>query len=221
MLTLKQTPIHANYTLHGKQLTMVECAKYLGVSIDSKLSFNKHVDNLCKKANSVLSFVRRNFANCSREIKDVYLTYVKSTLEYAATAWAPYSRQSINKLESVQRRAAGFVMHDYNQTSSVSNMLLRLNWNTMETHFKHLRLQMLHKIIHSSVGVSLPSYITHRTRHTMPGAVTLNLYSQTQLLTHEYSFFPTSIRLWNNLSIDTLNCNNLDTFKEHLNSTRL
>ena len=155
-----------------------------GVSIDSKLSFNKHVDNLCKKANSVLSFVRRNFANCSRKIKDLYLTYVKSTLEYAATAWAPYSRQSINKLKSVQRRAARFVMHDYNQTSSVSNMLLRLNWNTMETHFKHLRLQMLHKIIHSSVGVSLPSYITHRTRHTMPGEVTLNLYSQTQLLTH-------------------------------------
>ena len=59
-ITLKQTPIHANYTLHGKQLTMVECAKYLGVSIDSKLSFNQHMDNVCKKASSVLSFVRRN-----------------------------------------------------------------------------------------------------------------------------------------------------------------
>ena len=103
-------------------------------------------------------------------------------MEYAATAWAPYSRQSINKLESVQRRAARFVMHDYYQTSSVSNMLLRLNWNTMETHFKHLRLQMLHRIIHSSVDVSLPSYITHRTRHTRGSG--LNLYSQTQLLTH-------------------------------------
>ena len=52
--------------------------------------------------------------NCSRKIKeDLYLTYIKSTLEHAATAWAPYSRQSINKLESVQRRAARFVMHDY------------------------------------------------------------------------------------------------------------
>ena len=42
-VTLKQTPIPANYTLHGKQLTAVECAKYLGASIDSKLSFNQHV----------------------------------------------------------------------------------------------------------------------------------------------------------------------------------
>ena len=74
--------------------------------------------------------------------------------------------QSINKLESVQRRAARFVMNDYYQTiaSSVTNMLSRLNWNTIEVHFKHLRLQTLHKIIHSSVDVSLPNYITYRKR---------------------------------------------------------
>ena len=32
-VTLKRTPVHANYTLHGKKLTVVECAKYLEVSI--------------------------------------------------------------------------------------------------------------------------------------------------------------------------------------------
>ena len=192
-ITLKQTPIHANYALCGKQLAMVECAKYLGVSIDSKLSFNQHVDSVRKKANSVLSFVRRNFTNCSRKIKeDLYLTYVKSTLEYAATAWVPYSRQSINKLESIQTRAARFVMHDYYQTSSVSNMLLRLNWNTMETYFKHLRLQMLHKIIHNSVDVSLPSYITRRTRHTR-GSDLKFIQPDTAIDGYKYSFFPTSI----------------------------
>ena len=208
-ITLKRTPTHANYILHGKQLTMVERAKYLGVSIDSKLSFNQHMDNVCKKTNSVLSFVRRNFTNCSRKIKeDLYLTYVKSTLEYAATAWAPYIRQSINKLESVQRRAACFVMHDYYQTSSVSKMLLCLNWNTMETHFKHLRLQMLHKIIHNSVDVSLPTYITYRTRHTR-GSDLKFIQPYTAIDAYKYSFFPTSIRLWNYLPRDTISCNNI------------
>ena len=163
----------------------------------------------------MLSFVRRIFTNCSRKIKDMYLTYIKSTLEYAATAWEPYSRQSINKLESVQRRAACFVMHDYYQTSSVSNMLLRLNWNTMETHF---RLQMLHKMIHSSVDVSLPSYITYRTRHTR-GSELKFIQPDKSIDAYKYNFFPTSIRLWNNLPRDTISCNN--TFKEHLNNTTL
>ena len=39
-----KTPIHANYTLHGRKLTVVECAKYLEISVDSKSCFNQHVD---------------------------------------------------------------------------------------------------------------------------------------------------------------------------------
>ena len=69
-ITLKRNPIYSSYHLHGEQLTVVQCAKYLGVSIDSILSFNQHVDNVCKKENSALSFVRRNFANCSCKIKE-------------------------------------------------------------------------------------------------------------------------------------------------------
>ena len=135
--------------------------------IDSKLCFNQHVDNVCKKANSVLGFVRRNFKACSRKIKeDLYFTYVKPVLEYAAAVWAPHTRLSINKLESVQRRAARFVMNDYFQTSSVTNMLFCLNWTTIEVHFKFLRLQMLHKIIYNHVDVPLPSYVSYRSRHT-------------------------------------------------------
>ena len=91
------------YMKRNLQCTVVDCAKYLGVSIDSKLCFNQHVDNVCKKGNSVLGFVRRNFKNCSRKIKeDLYFTYVKPVLEYAAAAWTPHNRRSINKLEFIQ-----------------------------------------------------------------------------------------------------------------------
>jgi len=48
-----------SYTLYSsklKQVTDVK-TKYLGIIIDSKLSFNKHVDMICKKANSTLAFL--------------------------------------------------------------------------------------------------------------------------------------------------------------------
>ena len=113
-VTLKRTPVHANYTLHEKKFTVVECAKYLWVSIDSKLCFAQHVDNVCKKANSVLGFVRRNFKYCLRKIKeDLYFTYVKPVLEYVAAAWGLHGRRSINKLESIQRCTARLVMNNY------------------------------------------------------------------------------------------------------------
>ena len=90
----------------------------------------------------------------------------------------------------------------------------------METHFKHLRLQMLYEIIHSSVNVSLPSYITHRTTHTK-GSNLKFIQPDTAIDAYKYSIFPTSIRLWNNLPRDTISCNNLDSFKGHLNNTTL
>ena len=76
---------------------------YLSVIIDTKLTFNNHLDHVCKKANSVLAFLRRNFRLCQRKIKsDVYLKYVRPVLEYAVSVWAPHAKRSIYKLESIQ-----------------------------------------------------------------------------------------------------------------------
>ena len=55
-ITLKN-PIQSAYYLYGHQLKQVTEAKYLGVTLDSKL---KHIDAICKKANIMLSFIRRN-----------------------------------------------------------------------------------------------------------------------------------------------------------------
>jgi len=45
------------YILNSSKLKQVTDAKYLGAIIDSKLSFNKHIDMTYKKVNSTLSFL--------------------------------------------------------------------------------------------------------------------------------------------------------------------
>ena len=119
-VTLKQHPFCAEYFLYRQHLASVSSANYLGVIIDTKLTFNNHLDHVCKKANSVLAFLRRNFRLYQCKIKsDVYLTYVRPILEYAVSVWAPHTKRSIYKLESIQRRAARFVMGDFQRTSIV------------------------------------------------------------------------------------------------------
>jgi len=111
-ISLRNITKHS-YILYEQPLRNFNKAKYLGVIIDSKLNFNKQIDALCKKANSALDFLKRNLFPCEHKIKsDVYLIYVCSILEYAACSWAPHTKQNIDKLESVQRRAAKFVMGD-------------------------------------------------------------------------------------------------------------
>ena len=75
-VTLKRNPLLADYYLHNQKLLVVSKAKYLGIILDSKLSFNDHVDATCKKANSVLSFLRRNLKHCNPRVKiDAYNSF--------------------------------------------------------------------------------------------------------------------------------------------------
>ena len=77
-ITLKRRPLTTEYTFHSRPLAFVNSAKYLGTTINSKLSFNDHIDAICNKA---ISFLHRNFSSCQHTIKsDLYLTYVKPIL---------------------------------------------------------------------------------------------------------------------------------------------
>ena len=87
---------------------------------------------------------------------DAYLMYVRPILEYAACSWAPHTKCNINKLESVQRRAARFVNGDYRYTSSVTEMINTLRWNSLHSRRDALRLQMMYKITHHIIDLKLP-----------------------------------------------------------------
>ena len=49
-----------NYCLYDNPLRIVNKAKYLGVLLDSKLNFNRHIETICKKANGMLAFLKCN-----------------------------------------------------------------------------------------------------------------------------------------------------------------
>ena len=71
-----------------------------------------------------------------------------------------------------QRRAARFVMGDFQRTSSVSSMISSLNWTTLETHIKILRLVLFYKILNNHVDILLPDYIMNSVRHYLQLEVT-------------------------------------------------
>jgi len=50
---LKHKPLAASYTIHGQTFELVESTKYFGVTIDSKLNFNNHIDSVAKKVNAL------------------------------------------------------------------------------------------------------------------------------------------------------------------------
>jgi len=90
-VTLKRKNlIEEAYTIHGQPLKIVSSAKYLGLTIDSKLNYNEHISNICNKANSTRAFIHRNTRSCPRKVKaTAYMSFVRPQLEYVSTVWCP------------------------------------------------------------------------------------------------------------------------------------
>jgi type II secretory pathway component PulJ len=68
-ITTKRKPEHFYYNLHSHILESVDSAKYLGITLQSNLKWNKHIDQTASKANKTLSFVRRNLKVDSSSIR--------------------------------------------------------------------------------------------------------------------------------------------------------
>ena len=102
----KSDPIVFNYNLDNCLLNRPEFVKDLGVIFDTKLTFSRHIEECVAGAYKSLGFILRN----SRDFKSLstlrllFITFVRSKLEYASIVWSPSYNLHITLLEKVQRR---------------------------------------------------------------------------------------------------------------------
>ena len=84
-VTNKRNPIVADYSIHSQNISKTDSVKYLGVTIDSKLQWTDHYNQISSKANSTLAFLRRNTYACPRPVKETcYNAFVRPSLEYGS-----------------------------------------------------------------------------------------------------------------------------------------
>ena len=215
-VTNKKKPIPAVYTIHDQVLEVVNSAKYLGVHLDSQLKFNTHVDAITRKATGTRAFLSRNLSHCSPQVKEAaYTMFVRPSIEFASSAWDPSTQRNIQKIEQVQRGAARFVVGDFQRTSSVSAMITSLNWPSLQLRRLHSRLVMLYKIHHDLVDIKASDYLTPLSTITR-GHVSRYSIPHTSSTRYTCSFFPQTIRDWNNLAFDPAAYISVDAFKAAL-----
>ena len=117
----------------------------------------------------------------------------------------------ILKLESVQRRSARFVLNDYARLSSVTNMLQRLGWSTLEQRRNSLKIFMLYKIIHGIVHIDYDEVLT-RNENPTRGHSQRYYIPLTRINAYHHSFFPSTIRKWNTLPDCVITSGNIELF---------
>ena len=96
--------------LNGKPIKITDEYKFLGVIIDKNLRFKKHADKTRKKAKKRVNILKcmsgKNWGQSLETQRKLYLTYVRSTIEYASPAWYNMlSETEKQKLEVTQNEA--------------------------------------------------------------------------------------------------------------------
>ena len=135
-------------------------------------------------------------------------------MEYAAAVWDPYTGENIDKLEMVQRRAARYVCNNYIQMASVTGMLQRLEWRSLQQRHADIRLVFLYKCMNGLVAADLSDQLVRQTRpsrHCNSMAYHVPVETKTYV---QKSFLPHTLNQWNRLPEHIVQSASLDTFKE-------
>ena len=91
--------------------------KLLGVTIDSKLTFDEHVSSLCKKASQKLHALSRvaHYMDISKR-KVIMNAFINSQFGYCPLVWMCHSRKLNNRINKIQERGLRIVYDDVNST---------------------------------------------------------------------------------------------------------
>ena len=116
-----------------------------------------HIDCVVNNANRALGYIRKNIKCQNTDVREsAYNTLVRPQLhvEYASAVWDPHTKERISKIEMVQRTAAPWTLRNYDHQASVTEMINKLGWRTLEQRRADARLRLFCKIVYGLVVLS-------------------------------------------------------------------
>ena len=88
----------------------VESEKDLGIKVDTKLSFEQHINDKVNMANQMMGLVQRSFIYLEKEnFRWQYKTIVRPHVKNINTVWSPTRKKDINTIENAQCRATKMI----------------------------------------------------------------------------------------------------------------
>ena len=108
-------------------------AKSLGVHIDQNLSWECHIQSICKKIASALGAVKRiRHLIPFNVLINVYDSLIQPHFDYCNVVWTNCGIGLSDKLQRLQNRAARILM-SANSDCNVDDLFLALGWRKLKT----------------------------------------------------------------------------------------
>ena len=222
LFSRRDQPSILNLTMNNNPLNVVAEHKHLGLLMNYNGTWHNHISSIIDKANKRLGFLKKlKYTFCRSTLTKLYVTYVRSILEYGDVVWDNLTLELENKIETVQIDAMRCIT---GLTISTSKARLYAESGIMPLNKRRKlhRLIMFYKILNglapSYLSSLLPIQQADRHRYeTRNNDFITNFRCRTELFRN--SFFPRTIRDWNALPVNIREKPSLSTFKSALSKT--
>ena len=208
-------PIHPTLTFNNVPVARVEHTKHLGVYLDSRLNFSKHIREAILKAFNGLSILKILSKYVNRSVLNMsYKLYVRPHLDYGDVIYHNQRTDMMNLIEQVQYKA-GLIVSGCWQGTNREKLNEELGWESLSDRRWFRRLNLFYKI---SNGLA-PSYLADHIPQRSVTNISLRTRNQNILCrTERYqnSFFPFCIKNWNSLDESIRSLPSISCFKTHL-----
>ena len=193
--------------------------RYLGVQIDSFLSFDKMVDNICNKLSSRVSMLLRLSHTVPYfSLNQLYYAFVQPYIDYCILVWGHASETSLNRIQRFQNRSARIVCKLYDFSISGLSIVKSNGWLSVRQRRDFLYCVLIHKCIFGDAPNYLSdqlilyddvqsSRITRQSSHLLLHVP----FIRNHLCRKSFSVYGPSV--WNSLPYCIRNCENIIYFK--------
>ena len=112
-------------SLYGSQIQSKDTHMYLGLLIDKRLKWDKHIELLrveCQKRLNILKYLSHvNWGADSKTLIRIYIAFIKSKIEYGVEAYGSACASTLDKLKPLQNASIRIATGAY-RTSPTKSM---------------------------------------------------------------------------------------------------
>ena len=163
------------FAVENKQIKWKREVKLLGITIDEKRTFTRHIANICSLANNrlrALTRIRRFLS--TEQAKYLSEPYIMSAFRYCPLIWMFCNKTSNNQINKIHKRTLRLVyeMEDAN----FEDLLLKDNsWNVHENNIHTLLIETYKSINNLSPPIMKYFFDLKNTRYDLRGKQLLKL----------------------------------------------
>ncbi|KAL1448064.1 hypothetical protein WDU94_005450 [Cyamophila willieti] len=158
--TNKKSKVDYHYKIKDTLIHPTDTYKDLGVMFQSNLSFDKQIKDVTQRAYKKLGMIIRHCQSITDidAILLLYLSIVRSTLEYGSVVWSPNTRKDTKSLERVQACFARYLFNKvegfypkYPHYIEYNLLIENLDMESLESRFINNQMKFIKNVLNNKI----------------------------------------------------------------------